>query len=101
MPVYKFRNTVTDQITEITLRISDYESFMTNNPDMERYFGIDDVPATVSGVGGIKTDSGFKEVLSKISDAHPNSQLADRHATKSIKQSQTDRVFNKHFGSSS
>jgi hypothetical protein len=98
MPIYKFRDTVKDEIFEVTLRISDYESFMVNNPTVERYFDTGDVPATVSGVGGIKTDSGFKEVLSKISDAHPNSQLADRHATKSIKQSQTDRVFNKHFG---
>lgn len=98
MPVYKFRDTVKDEIFEVTLRISDYESFMVNNPAVERYFDIGDVPATVSGVGGIKTDSGFKEVLSKISDAHPNSQLSERHATKSIKQSQTDQVFNKHFG---
>lgn len=98
MPIYKFKDTVKNEIFEVTLRISDYESFMVNNPTVERYFGTNDVPATVSGVGGIKTDSGFKEVLSKISDAHPNSQLADRHATKSIKQSQTDQVFNKHFG---
>ena len=98
MPIYKFRDTVKDEIFEVTLRISDYESFMVNNPHVDRYFGVDDVPATVSGVGGIKTDSGFKEVLSKISDAHPNSQLSERHATKSIKQSQTDHVFNKHFG---
>jgi hypothetical protein len=98
MPIYKFRDTVKDEIFEVTLRISDYESFMVNNPTVERYFDIDDVPATVSGVGGIKTDSGFKEVLSKISDAHPNSQLSERHTTKSIKQSQTDQVFNKHFG---
>lgn len=98
MPIYKFRDTVKDEIFEVTLRISDYESFMVNNPTVERYFGVGDVPATVSGVGGIKTDSGFKEVLSKISDAHPNSQLSERHATKSIKQSQTDQVFNKHFG---
>ena len=98
MPIYKFRDTVKDEIFEVTLRISDYESYMVNNPHVDRYFDVGDVPATVSGVGGIKTDSGFKEVLSKISDAHPNSILSDRHATKSIKQSQTDNVINKHFG---
>lgn len=98
MPIYKFRDTVKDEIFEVSLRISDYESYLVGNPNVDRYFDVGDVPATVSGVGGIKTDSGFKEVLSKISDAHPNSQLSDRHATKSIKQSQTDQVFNKHFG---
>ena len=98
MPIYKFRDTVKDEIFEITLRISDYESYMVNNPTVERYFDVGDATATVSGVGGIKTDTGFKEVLSKISEAHPNSQLSDRHVTKSIKQSQTDNVINKHFG---
>lgn len=96
MPIYTFKDRDTDDIVEFTLRISDYDNFLTSNPNLERY--IDAVPGLVSGVGGIKTDSGFKEVLSKISDAHPNSQLADRHKTKSIKESQTDRVFNKHFG---
>lgn len=98
MPIYKFRDVVKDEIFEVTLRISDYESFMVNNPDVERYFATDDAPVTVSGVGGIKTDSGFKEVLSKISDAHPGSQLSDRHSAKSIKQAKTDQVINKHFG---
>jgi hypothetical protein len=96
MPIYTFKDRDTDDIVEFTLRISDYDNFLASNPNLERY--IDNVPGLVSGVGGIKTDSGFKEVLSKISDAHPNSQLADRHKTKSIKESQTDRVFNKHFG---
>ena len=98
MPIYKFRDVVKDEIFEVTLRISDYESFMVNNPDVERYFATDDAPVTVRGVGGIKTDSGFKEVLSKISDAHPGSQLSDRHSAKSIKQAKTDQVINKHFG---
>lgn len=96
MPIYTFKDRDTDELIELTLRIADYDNFLSSNPNLERY--IDHVPGLVSGVGGIKTDSGFKEVLSKISDAHPNSQLADRHKTKSIKESQTDRVFNKHFG---
>lgn len=96
MPLYTFKDRSTNELVELTLRISDYDGFLASNPNLERY--IDSVPGLVSGVGGIKTDSGFKEVLSKISDAHPNSQLADRHKTKTIKDSQTDRVFNKHFG---
>ena len=98
MPLYKFRDKVKDEIFEMVLRISDYDSFLTDNPDVERYFDVDDAPVTVGGVGGIKTDNGFKDVLSKISDAHPNSQLSDRHSSKSIKQAKTDQVFNKHFG---
>jgi hypothetical protein len=39
---------------------------------------------------------GFKEVLSKISEAHPASDLADKHSKKSIKQARTEQVIKKH-----
>ena len=53
----------------------------------------------VSSVGSIdsKTDSGFKEVLSKAAEAHPNSPLAERYGRKSVKQTQVDRVRKKHM----
>ena len=52
----------------------------------------------VSSVGSVdsKTDSGFKEVLSKAAEAHPNSPLAERYGRKSVKQTQIDRVRKKH-----
>lgn len=99
MPLYTFRNKVSGEIiTDVSVRISEYDDYLQQNAELERYFQPSDAPATVSGVGGIKTDSGFKEVLSKISDAHPGSQLSDRHSAKSIKQAKTDQVINKHFG---
>ena len=53
----------------------------------------------VSSVGSVdsKTDSGFKEVLSKAAEAHPNSPLAERYGRKSVKQTQIDRVRKKHI----
>ena len=53
----------------------------------------------VSSVGSVdsKTDSGFKEVLSKAAEAHPNSPLAERYGRKSVKQTQVDRVRKKHM----
>ena len=52
----------------------------------------------VSSVGSIdsKTDSGFKEVLSKAAEAHPNSPLAERYGKRTVKQTQIDRVRKKH-----
>jgi hypothetical protein len=52
----------------------------------------------VSGVGSMdsKTDSGWKEVMSKISEAHPVSHLADRYGKKSVKDTQIDKVIKKH-----
>ena len=52
----------------------------------------------VSGVQGVsyKTDGGWKDNLSRIAEAHPNSPLAKRYGKKSIKQSQTENVLAKH-----
>ena len=52
----------------------------------------------VSSVGTIdgKTDSGWKEVMSKISEAHPKSELAQRYGKKSVKDTQVERVIKKH-----
>ena len=52
----------------------------------------------VSSVGSVdsKTDSGFKEVLSKVSEAHPNSPLANRYGKRSVKDTQIERVRKKH-----
>jgi hypothetical protein len=52
----------------------------------------------VSSVGNIdsKTDSGWKEVLSKVSEAHPASNLAAQYGKKSVKDTQVDRIIHKH-----
>ena len=51
----------------------------------------------VSSTGTIdgKTDSGWKEVMSKISEAH-KSELAKRYNKKSVKDTQIERVIKKH-----
>ena len=94
MPVYSFRDTETDEVFDLMMSISDLDLYKAQHPTHERYF--DSVPAIVSGVAiKGKMDDGFKDVLSRISEAHPDSQLADSHRRKSIKQSQTDRVVRK------
>jgi len=52
----------------------------------------------VASVGNrtTKTDSGFKEVLSKIGEAHPQSELAKQTTRKSIKQIKTEQAVAKN-----
>ena len=52
----------------------------------------------VSSTGSLdsKTDNGWKEVLSKVSEAHPASNLASQYGKKSVKDTQVDRVIQKH-----
>jgi hypothetical protein len=78
------------------MTISALDVFKKDHPELEQ------VPhgapmIAYRGLGSeIKTDGGFKEVLSKIAEHHPLSPLADRYGNKSIKQSKTEEVVRKH-----
>ena len=95
MPTYNFRNKKTNEEWQDLMTIAEMEKFVKKKH-------IELLPPTqmniVSGVGSMdsKTDSGWKEVMSKISEAHPASNLAERYGKKSVKDTQIDKVIKKH-----
>ena len=95
MPTYRFYNRKTGLVYEEYMMISEMEKLVKKKH-------IELLPPTqmniVSSVGAVdsKTDSGFKEVLSKVSEAHPNSPLASRYGKRSVKDTQIERVRKKH-----
>ena len=94
MPTYTFHNKATGVVEDKMMKISEKEQYLKDNPDVEQvHTGLN----IVAGVGGIKQDSGWKENLSRIAEAHPRSALADRHGNKSIKQIKTKQVVEKHM----
>jgi predicted nucleic acid-binding Zn ribbon protein len=93
MPIYCFRDTETDEVFDIMMRISELDNYKEANPNHVRVIEAPNIVSGVSITG--KMDSGFKDVLSKISEAHPGSPLADNHGKKSIKQVQTERAIRK------
>ena len=50
----------------------------------------------IRGTGTPKTDSGWKDNLSRIAEAHPSSPLAQRYGKKSTKEIKTREVIKKH-----
>ena len=95
MPTYRFYNSKTKEEYTDLMSISEMEEFIKNKH-------IKILPPTqlniVSSTGSIdsKTDNGWKEVLSKVSEAHPASNLASQYGKKSVKDTQVDRVIQKH-----
>ena len=85
MPTYRFQNLKTKVIYEDFMSIAEMEKLKRNK-------NVKLLPPTqmniVSSVGSIdgKTDGGWKEVMSKISEAHPASNLAERYGKKTVKQ---------------
>ena len=95
MPTYRFYNNRTKKEYTDLMSISEMEEFIK-----KKHIKI--LPPTqvniVSSVGHIdsKTDSGWKDVLSKITEAHPASALANQYGKKSVKDTQVDRIIHKH-----
>lgn len=96
MPTYEFVNTETNEQFEMFMSITQREEFLMNNPNIRTVIS---APGIVSHSGGdlySKTPSGFKEVLSKVAEAHPNSVVGDRFGKRSIKEVRTQEVVKKH-----
>ncbi len=95
MPTYRFYNSKTKEEYTDLMSISEMEEFIKKKH-------IKLLPPTqlniVSSTGSIdsKTDNGWKEVLSKVSEAHPASNLASQYGKKSVKDTQIDSVIKKH-----
>ena len=95
MPTYRFRNNETGEEFDDFISNSRREELLEKNPHISQVpmpFGIVSTTGTIDG----KTDGGWKEVLSKAAEAHPDSPLADRYGKRSIKDIKTAAVVNKH-----
>ena len=95
MQTYRFYNSKTKEEYTDLMSISEMEEFIKKKHIkllMPTQLNI------VSSVGNIdsKTDSGWKEVLSKVSEAHPASNLAAQYGKKSVKDTQIDKVIKTH-----
>ncbi len=96
MPTYSFINTETGEEFDSFMRISEREEFLNTNPHIQPVMT---APAIVSGVSSStqnRVPDGFKEVLSKVAEAHRGSDFANKHLRKSIKEVKTEQVVKKH-----
>jgi hypothetical protein len=97
---YAFLNIKTKEIERHDMKMSEYDAFKKNNPQLERYF--DEPPTFMDGdapsVSGFdsKTDNGWKEVLAKIGEKHKGSELDKKYNGTSIKEVKTRNILEKH-----
>jgi len=95
MPTYDFENTETGEVFEEMMSMSAREKYLKDNPHIRQLVsGIN----IVSGVAGrsYRQDSGWKDNLSRIAEAHPNSNLAKNTLKRSVKEVKTAEVLKKH-----
>ena len=97
MPTYRFRDMNSGEEFDEFMSMGVREKYLKTHPTIAQ------VPVPVAFVGdhimgvGPKNDEGFKERMSQIASAHPNSPLADKYKTgESHKALKTKEVIRKH-----
>lgn len=99
---YSFKDKKTKKITTVEMKISEYDSYLAAHPKLEAY--IDAPPRfTFNGrtFGGIdnQVPGGFKEVLQKIGEQNPYTELGDKYrknkTNKEIKTRDVVRAYAK------
>lgn len=96
MPLYSFLNTETGEEFESFMSISAREEYLKTNPTIHAVMTAAAIVSGVSLTG--KVPDGFKEVLSKISESHKSSEVANRHGKRSSKEIKTKQLVDKHIG---
>jgi predicted nucleic acid-binding Zn ribbon protein len=102
MPTYSFKNKKTGKVKEYVLKLSEYDKFKEDHPELERV--IDAVAFNYSshGQGSVtdiaaKKDGGWREMLSRIGQQNPDSQLnADYTKNKTLKRLKAESIVEKH-----
>ena len=95
MPIYVFLNPDTGVEWEELMSISKMERFLETHPHCELRI---QAPNIVGGHGDrVKIDGGMKDVLNKIGDSHPGSELHSRHGSKNIKREKSVETIKKHI----
>ena len=74
MPLYDFKNKDTGEVFEKMMSISAKEEYLAANLNVESVLGANMLIDPVR-LGVRKTDQGFKEVLQRIHEKTPGSQL--------------------------
>ena len=95
MPSYTFRDKKTEETWTDLMTISEMEEYLNKNKNVGL---VPAAPMIVGSVGQLdsKTDSGWKDQLSRIAERHTESPLADRYGNKSHKALKTKSVLEKH-----
>jgi len=74
MPLYDFKNKETGETFEKMMSISAKEEYLKENPNIESILGMN-MMIDPFRLGVRKSDQGFKEVLQRIHEKTPGSQL--------------------------
>ena len=95
MPIYTFRNKKTGKEFDDMMTIAEMEEYLSKNKHITQVLKGLNIVSGVSGTS-FRNDGGWKDNLSRIAEAHPNSPLAERYGKKTTKQIKTQQALEKN-----
>jgi hypothetical protein len=93
MPLYEFQDTKTGEKYEMFMKIVDKENYLLAHPTIRQVMH---APNIVRGVSVKNKLGGFSEVLQKVGEKHPGSNLDKQVNRRSAKDIKTAAVIKKH-----
>ena len=96
MPTYTIKNNENGEHFDTVCTYDELQVFLDEHPAFTKVIT---APHIVSGIAGktYKVDDGFKENMSRIAEAHPNSPMAERYGHgKNIAETRVRNVAKKH-----
>jgi hypothetical protein len=96
MPIYSFKNTKTGKVYDDMMSIADKEVYLKKNKHIKQMVTKINISSGVVGVGAMRNDNGWKEMQSRIAEAHPASEFAQQHGKRTAKEIKTQAVVKKH-----
>jgi len=95
MPIYTFFNSKTKKVFTDMMTIAEKEEYLEKNKHIKQQLTNLNIVGGVSGMS-YRTDGGWKDNLSRIAEAHPNSPLAQQHRKRSVKEVKTEQAVKKY-----
>ena len=78
------------------MSIADKEVYLKKNKHIQQMVTKINISSGVVGVGAMRNDNGWKEMQSRIAEAHPASEFAQQHGKRTAKEIKTQAVVKKH-----
>ena len=96
MPTYEFKNRVTGEVTEVFMNVSEREKYLLDNPRLTQVLQAPNFITRRDGDVLKKAGAGWNEVLQKVGEHHPYSEVARKNISRTSKQVATDNIAKKH-----
>ena len=93
---YDFKNVNTGEVKEYSMSWKDLDQFKKDNPNLQQQIGAPNMITRRDGDVLKKAGAGWNEVLQKVGEAHPDSEVARKNIRRDSKQVATDNLAKKH-----